>query len=375
MKSVVEHLCDLIRIPSVSKLSNRPMVDYVCETLGPAGWKFREHLYRDAEDIQKTNLIAAPPGAKLEAIDVDFAFVCHTDTVPYAARWAHAIDPMERDGHIHGCGACDVKSYLACALTAVLDPASQPIASGLRLVLTADEEIGCVGTSHMMEAGCIRPRRVLIGEPTSLHPARAGKGYFLAEVSVFGKEAHSAHPQQGASAIFAATELIGSIRNLATSVQADTDDFFSPGFTTVNVGTIQGGTAKNIVAGQCTFQLEWRPLPHQSGDAFLEQLREVARDLERQWENRVRYEIRVTRTQPGFETPEEATLVQTLKDLTGKSSIAIPFGSEAPYFARVAEEVVVFGPGDMRTAHSERECVPIEELHATVRIMQHLMKG
>ena len=375
MKSAVEHLSDLIRIPSVSRLSNRPIVDYARNALEQYGWKFREQIYRDVNGVEKVNLVAAPPEADLEATAVDFAFICHTDTVPYAASWTDATNPLEHNGNLHGCGACDVKGYLACALSALLSSTSETISPGLRLVLTADEEVGCIGTARIMDAAYIRPRRVLIGEPTSLHPARAGKGYFLAEISVVGREAHSAHPQQGASAIYAAIELIEEIRKIAHDLEEDSNDFFSPGFATINIGTIKGGTAKNIIAGHCTFQLEWRPLPNQSGNALIGQVRKVAESLEQRWDGRVQFEIRVTRNQPGFETPESAELVQELKRLTGKTSMAIPFGSEAPYFARVAEEVVVFGPGDMKTAHSERECVPIEELHAAVRIMRHFMKS
>ena len=72
---------------------------------------------------------------------------------------------------------------------------------GLRLVLTADEEVGCVGASRLLAEGLLKPARAVIGEPTSLRPARAGKGYFLAEVTITGREAHSAHPELGRSAI------------------------------------------------------------------------------------------------------------------------------------------------------------------------------
>lgn len=373
MRSPVEHLSDLIRIPSVSRLSNRPIVDYTQKALEQYGWRFREQVYHDANSVEKVNLVAAPPGADISATAVDFAFVCHTDTVPYAASWADATNPLEHSGNLHGCGACDVKGFLACVLSALLSPTSESLSPGLRLILTADEEVGCIGTTRMMDAAYIRPRRVLIGEPTSLHPARAGKGYFLAEISVVGREAHSAHPQQGASAIYAAVELIGEIRKNARDLEEECNDFFSPGFATINIGIIKGGTAKNIVAGHCSFQLEWRPLPNQSGNALIDRVRKAAESLEQRWDGRVRFDIRVTRSQPGFETPESAELVQELQKLTGKASVAIPFGSEAPYFARVAEEVVVFGPGDMKTAHSEREYVSIEELHAAVRIMQHFI--
>lgn len=225
-----------------------------------------------------------------------------------------------------------------------------------------------------MEAGAIRPRRVLIGEPTSLHPARAGKGYCLAQVTVHGKEAHSAHPQQGASAIYAATELIAEIRKIAKGLTLELNEFFAPSFTTINVGTIEGGTAKNIVAGQCTFQLEWRPLPDQPQEMVLQRVRTAAEHLKETWNGDISYGIHVMRRQPGFETPADAGLVRQLEAMSGKPAIAIPFGSEAPYFAKVAEEVVVFGPGDMRTAHSDRECVLISELRSAVIFMKQLLK-
>ncbi len=102
-----------------------------------------------------------------------------------------------QDEFVYGCGACDVKGFLACLLTAVGEVATGDLIQGLRIVLTADEEIGCLGAHRLFASNLMRPRRLVIGEPTSLRPARAGKGYCLAEVTVIGAEAHSAHPLQG----------------------------------------------------------------------------------------------------------------------------------------------------------------------------------
>ena len=63
-----------------------------------------------------------------------------------------------------------------------------------------------------------------------------------------------------------------------------------------------------------------------------------------------------------------------MEALTGKASISIPFGSEASVFAALAAEIVVFGPGDMRTAHSPRECAAISELEEAVRCVKALMQ-
>ena len=373
MKSVVEVLSDLIRIPSNSAVSNRPLVDYASGVLHAAGWTTRELSYRDAAGVEKVNLIAAPPGQSAADREAGLVFMCHTDTVPYAAEWMDALDPVLKDGNLHGCGACDVKGFLACLLTVVAQSDSSKLPDGLRLVLTADEEIGCIGASHLAEDGVLRPRRMIIGEPTMLHPARAGKGYCLAEVTVHGKEAHSAHPQQGVSAIYHAARLVSLIQDLAGNPAVPTHSFFDPAFTTINIGTIEGGTAKNIVPGQCRFQIEWRPIPGDVADRVLESVRQIEHRLTAH-NPACRVEIARVRQQAGFETSANASVVRSVEALTGKPATSIPFGSEASIFATIAEEIVVLGPGDMRTAHSSRECVAVRELEDAVDCLGSLMK-
>jgi acetylornithine deacetylase len=373
MKTAAEYLADLVRIPSPSSVSNRPIVEYAADALHGLGWSTRGAPYRDPTGVEKVNFVAAPPQQNLADHAANLVLMCHTDTVPYAADWAEALNPIVRDGHLHGCGACDVKAFLACTLAAasVIDPAQ--FIGGLRIVLTADEEIGCIGASHLIADDVLHPRRMIIGEPTSLNPARAGKGYSLAEVTVHGKEAHSAHPAQGSSAIYDAARLITAIEELAAQLSREQNPFFHPGFTTLNIGTIQGGTAKNVVPGLCTFQLEWRPIPGQPADAVLQSVTELVTNLQASHPS-LRAEVRPVRQQPGFETPAESHLVRRMESLSGRPAVSIPFGSEASLFAPIAEEVVVFGPGDMRTAHSRRECVPLTELNEATHLLRTLMR-
>ncbi|MFZ0662041.1 MAG: acetylornithine deacetylase [Acidobacteriaceae bacterium] len=372
MKSAIEHLENLIRIPSVSDLSNRQVIDYAVEALHHAQWRTRQMIYHDGAGVEKINLIAAPPGQDVQEPAAELAFFCHTDTVPYAPDWANATEPAVRDGMIFGCGACDVKGFLACLLTAAASVASPRFVDGLRLVLTAEEEIGCIGAGRLIASGAIRPRRVAVGEPTSLHVARAGKGYCLAEIAVFGQEAHSALPQQGKSAIYSAARLIAAIEEFGQELAKEQNDFFNPGFTTLNVGTIQGGAAKNVVAGQCGFPLEWRPIPGQAADTVPASLARIIQKL-RVVDPGFHAEVRMARQQGGFETPAGSGLVRTMETLSGREAVSIAFGSEASLLSEVAEEVVVFGPGDMGTAHSSRECVPIREIDEAGSILKTLM--
>jgi acetylornithine deacetylase len=158
VKTVVQHLSDLIRIPSPSFLSNRPVIDYAATALRKAHWYSREIVYRDAAGVEKVNLIAAPAHQDLGDITAELAFFCHTDTVPYSTDWPQALEPFVADGLLHGCGACDVKGFLACLLTSIAESDSSSLIDGLRLILTADEEIGCVGAAHLVTSGLIKPR-------------------------------------------------------------------------------------------------------------------------------------------------------------------------------------------------------------------------
>src|SRR5690242_10650177 len=99
MKLEVEILRDLVAIPSVSSMSNQPVIDYVLKRLDPGGWKIDCHPYRDSAGISKTNLVAitrTKSGSKPE-----LALVCHTDTVPFDPAWKEAVNPRVRNGRLY----------------------------------------------------------------------------------------------------------------------------------------------------------------------------------------------------------------------------------------------------------------------------------
>ncbi|PYS32506.1 MAG: hypothetical protein DMF75_11785, partial [Acidobacteria bacterium] len=200
---------------------------------------------------------------------VELALVGHTDTVPYDPNWTEALKLTESDGQLYGRGACDTKAFIAATLTAIENIDLEKLKKPLALVFTADEEIGCLGAKRLADARPFNARYAIVGEPTSLQPMRAGKGYCLAEITVHGREAHSAYPQLGASAIFHASRLINRIEEIAEDLKSDARADFDPPYTTLNVGLIEGGTAKNIVPGECRFTLEWRTIPGQESDYVL----------------------------------------------------------------------------------------------------------
>jgi acetylornithine deacetylase len=364
---VEETLAELVRINSVSAGSNTEIIDFLAARAETIGFRVKHFPYTDRSNVGKLNMVAVA-GADASAADVELALVGHTDTVPFDPSWDEALRLTARDGKLYGRGACDTKGFIAAALSAVEEIDVARLRRPLALCFTADEETGCIGAKHLADARALRARYSIVGEPTSLQPMRAGTGYCLAELTVRGREGHSAYPALGASAIFRAARLIARIEQIAEALKAEEHAAFDPPYTTLNVGLIGGGTAKNILAGQCRFTLEWRPVPGQKAAAALDLVR-VAVEDERRRDADFDCEIEVTRIDGGMETAADSPLVRLLEELTGKAAGTVAFGTEAPQMAELGAQAVVLGPGNIRDAHRTGEFVPVEELHACVAIL------
>jgi acetylornithine deacetylase len=364
---VEETLAQLVAIDSVSARSNAALIAYAAEHAERLGMRVRTFPYRDERGVEKINMVATlgPTGDETK---VELAIVGHTDTVPYEAAWTEALTLAESDGKLTGRGACDTKGFIAAALTAIEGCEAGRLNRPLALVLTADEEVGCLGAKRLAETRAVEARYSIVGEPTGLQPMRAGKGYCLAEVLVRGREGHSAYPALGASAIFRAARLITHLESIAEALKAERREEFDPPFTTLNVGIVEGGTAKNIIAGECRFTLEWRPVPGQAASRLLDLLRDCVED-ERARDEDFDCEIKVLRIDEGMETPGSSPLVRMLEEATGRSAGTISFGTEAPEMQRLGAEAVVLGPGDIRVAHRTGEFVPIADLQQCVAIL------
>jgi acetylornithine deacetylase len=343
-----ELLRALLSINSVSSVSNRPVIELVKTQLP---WPTTEFAYIDHAGVEKVNCVFGATDARL-------ALVCHTDTVPFE----EALTARSDGDKVFGRGSCDTKGFLAAALDALGRAEARPCE--VSLVLTADEEIGCVGAKHLLAKRAISPRYAIVGEPTGLQPVRAGKGYGLAEVIVTGREAHSAFPDLGVSAINRAARLIGQIEGFGRELQSDNDASFAPPFTTLNIGKISGGTAKNVVAGECRFLLEWRPIPVQEPRFVPDRVSAMVSEFGR---------LEVQRAERGFATPAESALVKLVERQTSHAAGSVSFGTEAPQLTALGAETIVFGPGSMSVAHTNAEFVPVVELERCAYVLAQVI--
>ena len=371
--TVQETLAELVAIDSVSAGSNAEICDYLATRCEALGFKVTRHPYTDDKGIEKTNLIALGGVDFSDKTAVELALVGHTDTVPYDPNWDEALKLTEREGKLYGRGACDTKAFIAAALTAVQTVDLKQLAKPLALIFTADEEIGLIGAKRLAEARAIHSRYAIVGEPTSLRPMRAGKGYCLAEITIKGREAHSAYPALGSSAVFGAARLIAAIEQIAGSLESEQHAAFDPPFTTLNVGLVHGGTAKNVIAGECRFTLEWRPMPGQDPERLLDLLSAAIAEEKRR-DPKFDCEVDAARADEGFETSPDSTLVTLLEGLTNNQSGTVAFGTEAAQMAELGAEAVVFGPGDIRVAHRTGEFVPVAELETCVEVLRQAIE-
>ena len=191
----------------------------------------------------------------------------HSDCVPVAGqRWTS--DPFTltlRDGKLYGRGSCDMKGFIACVLASVPLFKARSLKEPIHIIISYDEEVGCTGVRPLIARlghDLPRPRAVIVGEPTGMRVIDTHKRIDAYRTRVTGREAHSSVPEIGVNAIAAAAALIGELDRLGADIAARQNDVrFEPPYSTVVVGTIEGGTAHNIVPKTCEFQWQVRSLP------------------------------------------------------------------------------------------------------------------
>ena len=353
----------LVAIDSTSSRSNIPVVDLLEELVRPLGFETRRLDWTDPDGVPKTNLVCrrGPDGPG------GLALVGHTDCVPFDPEWKGALSGEVRDGSVFGRGSADTKGFVACALTAVARTKALP--GPLHLLFTSDEEVGCTGAKMLLEEGRVRPRHAIVGEPTTLVPVRAHKGYCAVDVTVSGVEGHSAFPDIGASAIHAAARLLAEVERIQEEMKADRSELFAPPWTTLNVGVIHGGKARNILAGECTFSLEWRPIPGQDPGRVLALVDAAAERVVARSGPGIAVGRTPMRLDDAAVTPADAEVVRFLEAESGNASTTIPFGTELPELVAMGAEGCVFGPGDIRVAHRTGEFVEVAQLERCATIL------
>jgi len=368
----------LIGFDTTSRDSNLGLIEWARDYLRAIGIESR--LTYDA-GRRKANLFATvqkgnKPGIVLSG---------HTDVVPVDGQdWAS--DPFKavvRGDKLYGRGACDMKSYLAVALAMAPRFAAMELKAPIHFALSYDEEVGCIGARGLLEdlaRNNIRPAGAIIGEPTSMRPVIAHKGRRGYTCCVRGREAHSALTPAGVNAIEYAARIITFIRHIADRMQAcePRDYGFDVPFTTLQTSVISGGTASNIVPGECTFQFEFRCLPGADPDALEREIRDYAGrvilpEMQRT-DPGTSVDIEAVSDSPGLSTGEKdeiTSLAQALSRNTSASKVA--YVTEGGLFQQAGIPAIICGPGSIEQAHKPDEYVSLEQIALCESFMDRLL--
>jgi acetylornithine deacetylase len=258
----------------------------------------------------------------------------HMDTVP------PFIAPTEDDEKIYGRGACDAKGIIAAQITAAEQLRKEGI-ENIGLLYTVEEERSSTGAkaanTHPLAAKC---EYMINGEPTDNDLAIGSKGTFRLKIKTSGKAAHSAYPEEGDSAIERLLDILEDVRH----TKFPHDEFF--GETTVNIGTIEGGAALNVIPPTAEAGLAIRLTTKRQ--PIEEALRNVVRD---------RGEVEV------LSCSEPVRMLE----VNGFDQKVVRFTTDIPYLTNWGKPLLL-GPGSILVAHTKDEFVLKRDLEEAVRL-------
>ena len=370
-------LADLIAFPTVSSDSNLAMIEYIADYL--AGYGAEIHIFKN--DMGTKANIFATIGP-----DIDGGIVLsgHSDVVPVTDQ-AWSSDPfsmVEHDGKLYGRGTCDMKGFIACALAMVPAYSKADLKRPVHFALTYDEETGCLGGQNLANDLLnhnIKPDIAIIGEPTEMRIIEGHKGMCEYTTEFSGLEGHGSRPELGVNAAEYAALYVSHLIHLRKQLVAQTppDSKFEPPYTTINVGSIHGGVAHNVIANKCAVEWEMRPVQKSDADFVRSEMYEFAlQTLLPQMKNVCpNADITVTTIGEveGLVPMEDNMARELVAELTGANGAdLVAFGTEAGIFQSLGMDCVVCGPGSIEQAHKADEFVSIDQLQSCLTMLEKL---
>ncbi len=359
-----EMLARLVGFDSVVGRPNGPIVGFVRDWL--AGQGVQAHVLPGPEG-DRANLFATigPPDRP------GYVLSGHLDVVPAdEPGWQGDPFTLRNDaGRLIGRGACDMKGFVAAALAMVPELSRMPLQAPVHLALSYDEEAGCRGVPHLLAALpdlCAPPAGAIIGEPSGLTPVLAHKGKAAIRLAARGVAGHSSRPDLGVNAIHALLSVLNAAVAQAQELQGGAqDDRFAPPYSSLQIGTLSGGQAINIIPEAATAQIEARAIAGADPAALLAPVIAAATGAGVDVEHLSSY--------PALALAPDHPLAGLIARIAGKTPLgAVSYGTEAGLFQRAGIPSVICGPGEIGRAHKPEEYLTRDELHATCALIRRL---
>jgi acetylornithine deacetylase len=323
---VVSFTRQLIDIDSISGHEG-PIGRFLERELNGLGFETR----RMVAEGERANIYASWP----EEPNPVLVFSTHMDTVP------PFIASSEDAKRIYGRGSCDAKGIIAAQVAAAERLKTRAIYAGLLFLVGEERDSLGAKLANLQPNGC---KFLVNGEPTDNRVAIASKGALRVELSASGKMAHSAYPEIGESAIDKLVEALARLRGM----ELPSDPELGP--CTLNIGTIEGGRAPNVIADHARAQLLYR-------------LVGPSRELRRELAEAVGDLVKVDFT---LEIP-----CMRFKAFEVLPTMVAAFTTDLPALANWGLPLLL-GPGSIHVAHTEGEFVEKKELAEAVELYSRI---
>ena len=373
-------LSDLIKFQTVSGTSNIKLIDYCEKKLSLLG---AESFKTFDEEKLRVNLFSTINSKK--KLNGDGIILSgHTDVVPASLKeWSsNPFTASERENKIYGRGSCDMKGFIACTLALAPYFANQDLKKPIHFSYTYDEETACQGAPVMLKE--LKSRKInrsvcIVGEPTNMKAIQAHKGCYEYSTHFLGLAGHGSAPDKGVNAVEYATKFINKLMELREKLKErqPKNSVFTPPYTTLQIGRIKGGIARNVIADQCTVDWELRPVVFEDGVFANQTMDKYAKDIllpemrKTYKESNIKKEI--IGEIIGFNKEEKSEAVNLICNLTGDNSRdVVSFGTEAGLFQELGISTVVCGPGSIEQAHKIDEYVSFDELKLCLKMLVDL---
>ncbi len=374
MTATLDILERLIGFDTVSRNSNLELAAYAEAFLMERGFAV---MRLPSPDGSKTGIYAekgpAGQGVLLSA---------HTDVVPVDGQdWTRDPFRLTRDGdRVYGRGTTDMKGYVASVLALADRAAKADLKEPLKIVLSYDEEVGCVGIQEMLErlAPLIgRPRACFVGEPTEMEVATGHKGKAALRAVCHGQSGHSALAPYFTNALHLAGDFLTELRALQEDFAANgaQDDAYDVPFTTVHAGKMSGGTALNIVPDRAELTFEYRHLAADRAEDILVRIQAAAERVSKRYPAQARVEVEQYNAYPGLDVPANSPIIPISRKLAqSKGTTKVAFGTEAGFFDQLGVPTVVCGPGSMAgQGHKSDEYLELSQLAGCDAMMGRIL--
>ena len=367
-------LADLVAFESVTETSNLDIVRYIEARLARLGIE-SELTFDGARE--KANLCATFGRDG----DGGVALSGHTDVVPAGVGWsAPPFRLIEKDGKLFARGAADMKGFIACALACAPAFAAARLRRPIHLALSFDEESRSAGAPILVAAMRQKraPAAAVVGEPTMMKIVAGHKAGFEATTDFFGVAAHASDPRAGVNAAFFAARFVCEIEAMALECarRPRPRSDFEPPYSTLSVGVVAGGVARNMLPQTCEVAWEYRPLPDEDAAAAVARIEKIVARLDgemRAQNPRAGAKNRFIDSYPGLPFESDSPALRLARELLPEGGCeVVAYGADAGCFHRGGIPAILAGPGDIAQAHKPDEFVAVAQLAECLDFMSRL---